>query len=102
MLVTCASVDVEATTEGPLATDADTLVVGVFEGEDVAHDVPGDVLGALLDSGEAKRELGRVAVAHAEGRRFLLIGLGERENFDAERARVAAAAAQGRARELGA
>jgi leucyl aminopeptidase len=101
MLVTSASVHVEATTEGPLATGADTLVVGVFEGEDVAHDVPGDVLGALLESGEAKRELGRLAVAHAEGRRFVLVGLGERDKFDAERARVAAAAAHGRARELG-
>jgi leucyl aminopeptidase len=92
---------VDATTEGPLETDADTIVVGVFDGEDVAHDVPGGVLGALLESGEARRTFKRVAVAHAEGRRFILVGLGAREKFDPERARAAAAVAHGRARELG-
>jgi leucyl aminopeptidase len=94
-------VHVEATTASPLATDADTIVVGVFESEGVAHDVPGDALGALLESGEARRELKRLAVTHAEGRRFVLVGLGERGRFDAERARVAAAVAHGRAAELG-
>ena len=34
-------------------TDADTIAVGVFSGEDVAHDLPGGELGALLESGEA-------------------------------------------------
>ena len=92
---------VEATTESPLATGADTIVVGVFEGEDVAHDLPGDALGALLSSGEARREFKRLAVTHADGARAILIGLGERDKFDAERARVAAAVAHGRARELG-
>ena len=43
-----------------------------------------------------------LAVAHAEGRRFILVGLGERARFDAERARSAAAVAHGRALELGA
>ncbi len=92
----------EATTASPLATDADTIVVGVFEGEDVAHDLPGGALGALLDAGEARREFKRLALLHAEGRRFILAGLGARERFDAERARIAAALAHGRARELGA
>jgi leucyl aminopeptidase len=94
-------VHVEATTESPLATGADTIVVGVFEGEDVAHDLPGNALGALLASGEARREFRRLAVAHADGARAILIGLGRRDKFDAERARVAAAVAHGRARELG-
>ena len=40
--------DVEATTQNPPATHADTVVVGVFEGEDVAHDTPGHELQALL------------------------------------------------------
>ena len=93
--------NVEATTTSPLATGADTIVVGVFEGEDVAHDLPGDALGALLASGEARREFRRLAVAHADGARAILIGLGDRDQFDAERARVAAAVAHGRARELG-
>jgi len=93
-------VDVEATTAGPLDTGADTIVVGVFDGEQVAHDVPGGALGALLDSGEARTKLSHLAVTHAEGRRFILVGLGSREQFDAERARKAAAAAHGRSREL--
>jgi leucyl aminopeptidase len=93
-------VHVAATTDPPLASDADTIVVGVFEGEDVAHDLPGGSLGALLDSGEAQRKFKRLAVTHAEGRRFILMGLGERDRFDAERARTAAAVAHDRALEL--
>jgi leucyl aminopeptidase len=92
---------VEATTAAPLATDADTIVVGVFEGEDVAHDVGDRTLGRLLDAGEAKRAFKRLAVTHAEGRRWIVVGLGNPDSFDAEAARVAAAAAHGRARELG-
>jgi leucyl aminopeptidase len=93
-------VHVEATRASPLDTGADTIVVGVFEGEDVAHEVPGGALGALLQSGEARREFKRLALTHAEGRRFILVGLGARGDFDAERARVAAALAHQRAREL--
>jgi leucyl aminopeptidase len=93
-------VHVEATTSPPLGTDADTIVVGVFEGEDVAHDVSGGELQALLDSGEAKRSFQRLAVAHAEGRRWILVGLGKRSEFGSEAARVVAAVAHGRAREL--
>ena len=93
---------VEATTAGPLDSGADTIVVGVFEGEGVAHDLPGDALSALLASGEAQRECGRVAVTHSGGTRAILIGLGDRAKFDGERARAAAAAAHQRAREIGA
>jgi leucyl aminopeptidase len=95
-------VNVEATTESPLATGADTIVVGVFEGEDVAHDLPGDELSALLASGEGQRKFKRLAVTHADGRRAILVGLGARSEFDAERARIAAAVAHGRAREMSA
>jgi len=98
-----ARVNVEATTESPLATGADTIVVGVFEGEDVAHDLSGGELGALLASGEAQRKFKRLAVTHADGGvRVILIGLGRRDEFDGERARVAAGVAHRRARELGA
>ena len=93
---------VSATTDSPRDTAADTIVVGVFEDEDVAHDVEGGLLGGLIASGEAKRSFRSLAVTHAEGRRFVLAGLGERERFDAERARVAAATVLGRAREVGA
>ena len=92
---------VEATTDGPLGTEADTIAVGVFEGDGIAHDAPGGELQSLLDAGEAGRAFRRLAVTHAEGRRWILVGLGAREDFDAERARVVAAIAHGRARELG-
>jgi leucyl aminopeptidase len=93
--------EVEATTEGPLATEADTVVVGVFEGDGIAHDTPEGALQSLLDAGEARRAFKRLAVTHAEGRRWIVVGLGDRAQFDSERARIAAAVAHGRARELG-
>jgi leucyl aminopeptidase len=92
---------VQATTSNPPDTGADTVAVGVFAGEDVAHELPGGELGALLASGEASSQLRRVALTHADGRRFLVAGLGGREAFDAERARVLAALVEARARELG-
>jgi leucyl aminopeptidase len=91
---------VRATTDAPPDTGADTIAVGIFEGEKIAHDVDG-ALQALVDSGEARPELRKVAVTHAAGRRYVLAGLGKRAEFDAERARAAAAAVAGRARELG-
>jgi leucyl aminopeptidase len=92
---------VRSTTDLPAATEADTIVVGVFEDEGIAHDVDG-ALQALVDSGEARRGLRSLAVTHAGGKRWILAGLGRREAFDPERARVAAAVAEGRARELSA
>jgi leucyl aminopeptidase len=91
---------VRATTDSPPSTDADTIAIGVFEDEGVAHDYPG-ILQALVDSGEARRGLRKLAVTHAEGRRYVLAGLGARAEFDPERARVAAATVAGRAKELG-
>src|SRR5918911_1759937 len=83
---------------GPAAeTDADTRVVGLFEGESL--DEP--ELQALVDAGEAKPALRKLAVTHTGGKRVLVAGLGKRDELDPERARVAAAIAAGRARELG-
>jgi leucyl aminopeptidase len=93
---------IAATTDAPLATSADTIVVGVFDGEDVAHDVADGMLQRLLDRGEARRAFKHLAVAHADDRRLVVVGLGAREAFDAERARIAAATVHARARELGA
>src|SRR4051812_2427629 len=93
---------VRATTDSPAATGADTIAIGIFEGEDVPHDVDGGALQALVDAGEARRAFRKLAVTHAGGLRYVLVGLGERDAFDPERARVAAASVQGRARELGA
>src|SRR5579862_3407456 len=77
-------------------TDADTIVVGVFDDE-APHN---DALRALVESGEARRSHGAVALTHDGGRRWLLAGLGAREEFDAERARVSAAKVAQRAAEL--
>ena len=90
-----------STTDAPAATSADTIAIGVFEDEGVAHDLPGGELSALLDSGEAKPSFKHLAVWHDGARRVLLVGLGAREDLTAERARVAAATVLGRTRELG-
>ena len=94
------AVYVETTTAPALSTDADTVVIGVFDGEPLHVDEARDQLEALLDSGEAKARFKHLALTHLEGRRVLLVGLGARDELDAERARVAAALAQRRARDL--
>ncbi len=89
---------IRTSTGAPPETGADTIVIGVFEGD--AASPP--ELQALIDSGEAKRVHGSLALTHIDGRRFLIAGLGPREDFDAERARVCAAKAAKRAATLGA
>jgi leucyl aminopeptidase len=92
---------VETTTALPQDADVDTVVIGVLEGEPIHHDVDG-VLNGLVSAGEAKAKHRHLAVGHAGGKRWVLVGLGKREQLDGERVRVAAASALGRARELGA
>ena len=93
--------NVRATTDAPADTGADTIAIGVFEDKPISHDVADGALQALVDSGEARTGLRKVAVTHADGRRWILVGLGRRDDFDAERARIAAAVALGRAQEIG-
>jgi leucyl aminopeptidase len=98
-----APITVSSRSGTPEDTAADTRVVGVFEDETLAD--PG--LQRLVELGEAKRGLKKVAVAHEDApgggqRRVLIAGLGKRASFGAEEARVAAAAAAARAKELGA
>ena len=57
----------EPHTSAPADTGADTIVIGLFEGEAIAHDVDGGLLQALVDSGEAKPGLRKLAVTHAGG-----------------------------------
>jgi leucyl aminopeptidase len=45
--------EITATTSAPLETGADTIDVGLIEGEGVAHDVEDGALTALLERGEA-------------------------------------------------
>src|ERR687893_2575484 len=96
-------VAVRARRGAPEETAADTRVVPLFEGESLDD----ERLQRLVELGEAKAGLKKVAVAHEDApgggqRRVLIAGLGKRDEFDAERARVAAAATAGRAKELGA
>src|SRR5436309_12687436 len=92
---------VSASTRAPGDTDADTVVVGVFEGEQDPPDAPSE-LRELISSGEAARTFKALALAHAAGKRWLAVGLGARQDFTPENARVAAAVARERARELAA
>jgi leucyl aminopeptidase len=98
-----ASITVSTRAGTPEDTAADTRVVGDFEGDSLSD----PALQRLIELGEAKRGLKKVAVAHEDApgggqRRVLIAGLGARDKFGPEEARVAAAAAAGRAKELGA
>src|SRR5918992_2454863 len=96
-------VAVRARRGAPEETAADTRVVPLFEGESLDD----ERLQRLVELGEAKAGLKKVAVAHEDApgggqRRVLIAGLGKREELDAEKARVAAAGVAARAKELGA
>jgi leucyl aminopeptidase len=97
-------VRVSATTQGVEAIAADTVAVGLFDGERPtvggAAELPA-AAGELLASGEARGAFKALALAHADGRRWLLVGLGKEADFTPERARVAAATAHERALEIG-
>src|SRR6187401_2990388 len=87
-------------------TAADTLCVGLFEDEaapKAIDDALGGKLGRLVDSAEAKGAFRKTALLHSEGSigaaRVITIGLGNRDEFDAERARIAAAIGLKRASE---
>jgi leucyl aminopeptidase len=92
---------VSSTTAGAVEVAADTIAIGLVEGEGVPHDLEGGALGALVASGEARSTPRALAVTHAAGRRWILVGLGKRESLDGEGIRVAAAVVHARARELG-
>jgi leucyl aminopeptidase len=90
---------VSAIAQPARTSDADTIAFGVFDGEEPPPESPAE-LGELLASGEARRSFKALALAHSEGKRWLLVGLGARKDFTAERARVAASVASARAREI--
>jgi leucyl aminopeptidase len=91
--------EVSATTTPCRESDVDTVAIGLFEDEEASEGLPAEV-GELLSSGEARRSFKALSVAHGEGKRWLFVGLGPRKDFTPERARVAAAAARARAREI--
>ena len=87
----------------PGDTQADTRVCGLFDGGALTD----PDLQRLVDASEAKGTLKRLCVTHEDTdgggrRRVIIAGLGKEEEFDAEKARVAASAAATRAKELGA
>jgi leucyl aminopeptidase len=93
----------------PQDTRADTLCVGLFEGDGVPAELDaaiGGDLGRLIGAGEAKGSFKKAAIAHPEGAitaaRVVSVGLGKRAEFDPERARIAAAVGFSRAKEAGA
>jgi leucyl aminopeptidase len=94
-----AEMQISATFQAPRTSDADTIAVGIFDGEQPPPGSPAQ-LAELLASGEARSSFKSLALAHAEGKRWLLVGLGARADFTAERARVAASTAGARALEL--
>ena len=94
-------VEVSTTAQPGAGTDADTVAVGVFEGEDPPADTPAELAG-LLASGEARSSYKALGLTHAQDKRWLVVGLGKREQFTPERARALAATVHARALELGA
>jgi leucyl aminopeptidase len=96
--------------QGPASeTSADTLCVGLFEDEGAPPQLDealGGRLGRLIDAGEARGGLKRIALLHPDGAigaaRVLAVGLGKRAEATPESARLAAAAALRRAQEAGA
>ena len=93
-------VHVTATTQPPAQTDADTIVVGLLEGEPPAADDLGAAVSALLEAGEARPRYRHLAQTRAGAQRVITVGLGAAADLTPERARVAAALAGRRARDL--
>jgi len=93
--------EVSTTTQPGGATEADTVVLGVFDGGEPSAQQPPEV-SELLSSGEARSSFKALGLTHSAGKRWLLVGLGKREDFTPEHARVAAAVARDRAHELSA
>jgi leucyl aminopeptidase len=96
-------IDVTVRAGEPRDTEADTRVCGLFEGGSLTD----EYLQGLVDAGEAKAGLKRLCVTHEDApnggrRRVIIAGLGKEEEFNAEKARIAAAAAAARAKDLGA
>jgi leucyl aminopeptidase len=89
-------VKVEVSQASPSESNADLLVVGLHEG----GELPGE-LAAAAGADEAKGGYRKLSLLHpASPGRALVVGLGKRDEIDAERARVVAAIAAKEARRL--
>ncbi|HET6571592.1 MAG TPA: leucyl aminopeptidase [Solirubrobacterales bacterium] len=89
---------VEVREQPPGEVEADLAVVGLYEGEEL----PAELAGAA-GAGDAKGDFQKLALLHPKRpARVLVVGLGKREEADAERFRLAAAVAAAEAGELAA
>ena len=92
--------------------DADVLVVNLFAGArpggatGVVDQALGDQISAAIDLGDFEGKVGQTLLLYTHGQipapRVLVVGLGEQEGFDLERARRAAGTAIGTLGRLGA
>jgi leucyl aminopeptidase len=96
-----AVVKVETTTTAPADTGADTIAVALFEDENPDAEIAGGAVAALVASGEAKPGFRTLTHTHAGGRRWIVVGLGRRDELDGERARIAGAVVLNRAKSVG-
>ena len=95
--------DVRATTDDPPDTGADTIVVGDLRGQGRSARRRRRARSARSSSPARRpRSCARWPTCTPPGGAGSSSGCGERDEFDAERARIVAAVALGRARELGA
>jgi leucyl aminopeptidase len=84
-----AVVRVAVSQESPLEVAADLLVAGLYEGDEL----PAELAGAP-GAGDARGDFKKMALLRPERpARALVVGLGKREDADAERIRIAAAVA---------
>ncbi|HEX3174366.1 MAG TPA: leucyl aminopeptidase [Solirubrobacterales bacterium] len=90
--------EVEVTQQPFAQIEADLIVAGLFEGDDLPRE-----LALAFGASYAKADLEELSLVHPdEPWRGLVVGLGKREEFEPERARVAAALAAKEAEKLGA
>jgi leucyl aminopeptidase len=86
-------VEVEVRDTSPLEAGADLVAIGVFEGAELPTDLQG-----AAGADAVKPAFKKLALLYPEsGGRVVAVGLGPEDEFDAERARVAAALANGQA-----
>ena len=95
--------DVRATTEAPAGTGADTIAVGALRGRGRSRTTrPAARWARSSTPARPRPRFRKLALTHADGKRWLVAGLGKRDEFDPERARIVAGGVLARARELGA
>ncbi len=92
---------VETTTTPPPKIDCDVLCAGIFEEGDTAAWIEGRAR-KLIEDGVARTGESKLTTVHGDEHHLILVGLGKRDEFDAEKARKASASALGGAKEAGA